>query len=263
MLRFLILLICVFLAGCNASPSEQSADNIEANAENAADTIDANAVNADADMNASADVNADNQAGNVVPPFTDPQPEQGLAAFAEPPPMQAGKWSRIEFFIAENEQKLAAEADGKATTPAETVYIAPKVKVTLKTDPDITIDGEPEQTQELGRDKRVTWQWNILPKSGGEHVLTARVQPLNPDGSIIQTYTREVTVQVKVGTYDRFASGTKRAGDVGDLLATLLHSWEKMLLALAAFLTAGFVVWRVLKNRGSGGSPPPESSGQQ
>ncbi len=35
------------LAACNKSPQEQTADNIEANAENTADTIEANADNVD------------------------------------------------------------------------------------------------------------------------------------------------------------------------------------------------------------------------
>jgi hypothetical protein len=47
------------LAACNKSPQEQTADNIEANAENTADTIEANADNASDMMQANADNTAD------------------------------------------------------------------------------------------------------------------------------------------------------------------------------------------------------------
>ena len=47
------------LAACNKNPTEQTADNIEANAENTADTIEANADNASDMMQANADNAAD------------------------------------------------------------------------------------------------------------------------------------------------------------------------------------------------------------
>ena len=47
------------LAACNKNPKEQTADNIEANAENTADTIEANADNAADTMQANADNAAD------------------------------------------------------------------------------------------------------------------------------------------------------------------------------------------------------------
>jgi regulator of protease activity HflC (stomatin/prohibitin superfamily) len=47
------------LAACNKSPQEQTADNIEANAENTADTIEANADNAADTMQANAENTAD------------------------------------------------------------------------------------------------------------------------------------------------------------------------------------------------------------
>ena len=47
------------LAACNKNPTEQTADNIEANAENTADTIEANADNASDMMEANADNAAD------------------------------------------------------------------------------------------------------------------------------------------------------------------------------------------------------------
>src|SRR3954464_10876161 len=47
------------LAACNKSPTEQTADNIEANAENTADTIEANADNAADTMQANAENAAD------------------------------------------------------------------------------------------------------------------------------------------------------------------------------------------------------------
>jgi hypothetical protein len=47
------------LAACNKSPQEQTADNIEANAENVADNIEASADNASANIQASADNSAD------------------------------------------------------------------------------------------------------------------------------------------------------------------------------------------------------------
>jgi hypothetical protein len=47
------------LAACNKSPQEQTADNIEANAENVADNIEANADNAADNLQANADNAAD------------------------------------------------------------------------------------------------------------------------------------------------------------------------------------------------------------
>jgi hypothetical protein len=47
------------LAACNKNPQEQTADNIEANAENTADTIEANADNAADTMQANAENTAD------------------------------------------------------------------------------------------------------------------------------------------------------------------------------------------------------------
>ena len=47
------------LAACNKSPNEQTADNIEANAENTADKIEANADNAADTMQANAENAAD------------------------------------------------------------------------------------------------------------------------------------------------------------------------------------------------------------
>jgi hypothetical protein len=47
------------LAACKQSPQEQTADNIEANAENTADTIEANAENASDTMQANAENAAD------------------------------------------------------------------------------------------------------------------------------------------------------------------------------------------------------------
>jgi hypothetical protein len=47
------------LAACNQSPKEQTADNIEANAENVADNIEANADNMSDNMQANASNTAD------------------------------------------------------------------------------------------------------------------------------------------------------------------------------------------------------------
>ena len=47
------------LAACNKSPSEQAADNYEANVDNAADTMEANVTNAADNMTASTDNAAD------------------------------------------------------------------------------------------------------------------------------------------------------------------------------------------------------------
>ena len=54
------------LAACNKSPQEQTADNIEANADNSADTMEANVDNAADKMTANADNAADAVEGRAT-----------------------------------------------------------------------------------------------------------------------------------------------------------------------------------------------------
>ena len=56
---FMIALGVAALGACNKNPQEQTADNIEANAENTADTIEANADTSAENMQANAENTAD------------------------------------------------------------------------------------------------------------------------------------------------------------------------------------------------------------
>ena len=182
--------------------------------------------------------------------------QAGQGVFAKPPPMTVGSWSRLEFLVAPDAAGIAAEAGGRETSAADAIFISPVMRVTLLPDPNFDVSPQTPAEQRIGLDKRASWHWNVKPKErGGTFTLVARVQVLD-DGEVVDDYTSRVDVRVTVGRRERIAEEIGFLTKLADQLAGLFGSWQKALAALAALITAGFVVWRTIKNRGASSGKP-------
>lgn len=173
--------------------------------------------------------------------------------------MRVGNWYNVEFLVAPSQSGLREEAQGKSTGASKQIFLTDKMRVTLLADKAVKAIAKTPALQSLGRDRSATWQWNISPRSGGDLELTAQVEILDPDGEVADTYTKYVTVHASVGGMESFMSGTKAASTAGNALTEMFKSWREALLALAALITAAFVVVRVVRNRGN--EPQGESAG--
>jgi len=206
-----------------------------------------------------SEANAGSPADNAAEANATAPVQKGVGAFVEPPPMIVGQWSKVEFLVAPkatgtgdvSEGTLEGEAQGKQLAAPGTVFIAPKMRVTLSSDPNVKITLQSQEVQATGMDKSATWQWNVLPQKAGKHELSAEVQPLDAQGNARDSYTRYVTVNAKATIGQRVKEGTETATGAGDMLTKFFTSWKGAVLALAALIGAVFVLMRVIRNRGS------------
>ena len=194
--------------------------------------------------------------------FTDPQPgspgegppdagvEQGVAAFVKPPPMEVDHWTVVEFAASPSEDKLHEETEGQLLTASTHVFVAPMMRVTLLDNPafEIKAKGNPEQA--TGLDKTATWLWDVRPKNADAKTLEAKVEVLRKraDGSFetIESYTRKVDVNVRVGGLKHTLAAIDDASAVGNKLTGLFTSWQKAVAALVALLTGiSVLAWKL------------------
>jgi hypothetical protein len=288
----LALLLCACSSNDNASNTMNVDENIATVDMNAAgvNSTDMNAVDMNAEHNAT-DVNA----AAIPPPSPPPPPpeptmadgtenaantsaqathsaetnttapvEKGVGAFVNPPRMKVKKWYVVEFLVAPKAKgpgemtagTIEGEAQGKATTAPQTVFLAPQMRVTLTSDPGVEITSKSKDVQAIGLDKAATWQWSVSPQIAGEHELSALVEPLDAQGNQIDSYTRYVKVRADA-TIDQQID---RATTLGAELTKFFTSWRGAVLALAALITTLFVLVRTIRSRGKDAPPAPPSN---
>lgn len=141
---------------------------------------------------------------------------------------------------------MEEQTEGATLTPTSKIFVSPRMRVTLLSDPDFQVTSRSDEIQPTGADLTQTWEWNVIPKTDGDHILTARVevQKQNPDGtySFYDSYTRDVEVHIKVGTWEGFRIALQNAASIGELFDTLFRSWQKTLQALGLLIGAIFGV---------------------
>lgn len=266
------LALVLFIGACE-SKTEYAAENVafENAVEENFDAADVAADNAldtagNAVENADAAVNIDDASANADapplanPPATDTGPadvEEGVGAFTKLPDMEVDNWYIVEFSVAPGEAALIKQTEDRELTSPQPIYVASFMRVTLQGDPGIEIRPSTTEPVRTGKDKAESWQWSVKPLTDGERTLYAKVEVLEqlPNGKLdtIDTYTRRVAVQVKVGTWKGFLIAIRNAASLGDALATLFASWEKTLLALGALITAAGGVWLAIQKWGKAG----------
>lgn len=277
MRRILIFWLCLAVVGCAKNNAKNYAAN-EAAVENAAE-VDVNA--STIEMNTAsnlADHGTENAGGNAAAPPPPPPPapeadgtanvanasanvaetqvEEGLGAFVKPPEvMRPNKWYKIDFIVAVNQGEMKTEADDENTTAPKKVYIAPTMRVTLQEDANFHMKMLTPEVQPLGQ--AATWSWNVMALREGTFVLEAKVTP--QVGAKSKTYTRKVSVQVKVGPWERVLTDIDKGKSLGDKLQAFFTSWKGALVAFLAFLgVLTTVLWRlgILKKKPQSGDPP-------
>ena len=180
--------------------------------------------------------------GAMVPSVSTDEPGEGLGAFADPGAMVIGNWYPLQFIAGPDEDALAGEAPGANLTEPQQVYISRTMRVTLLPNPNFEMQPTTPAVQDSGRDRTASWQWNLKPLQDGMHRLSARVEAgrERPDGSFDawDSRTRQVSIRVKIGTWEGFVRAIGRATTAGNLVATLFASWEKTVTALGALIIA-------------------------
>jgi hypothetical protein len=289
-MRWLAVSLALLLCACSSNDNANNTMNVD---ENVA-TVDMNA----ADMNAvdnATDVNAAAVPPTPPPPPPPPEPtmadgmeneantsatatnsaetnasapvKKGVGAFVDPPRMKVKKWYVIEFLVAPKARgpgemtagTIEGEAQGKATTAPQTVFLAPQMRVTLTSDPNVQITPKSKDVQAIGLDKAATWQWSVTPQVAGEHELSALVEPLDAQGNQIDSYTRYVKVRADATIDEQI----DRATTIGEKLTKFFTSWRGAVLALAALIAALFVLVRTIRNRGKDAPPPGPPSDEE
>jgi hypothetical protein len=166
--------------------------------------------------------------------------------------MNVGGWYAVEFVAGPTTGALLEESEDAQLTAPRSIFVSKNMRVTLLSDPNFKIRSKSKALQQTGADLAATWQWDVNPRASGTHTLIAQVDVLRPiaDGKfqIFNRYSRRVSVQVGVGTLRGALNGIRNAASVGDALTALFKSWSAMLLALGAFIVAGFGVWSRLRN---------------
>ena len=177
--------------------------------------------------------------------------EEGVAAFATPPPMEVGKYTVIKFVAGPSEAAIRAETEGVALTQSTAVYVAKAMRVTLLPNPSFQIKPASEAKQTTDMDKTATWLWNVKPLNDQSKALEAEIEifALNDDDSFgrrLERYTRKVEVEINVGKMQRFSEAVDDSTTIADKLSKLFGSWQKTVGALVALLGAvGLLAWRL------------------
>lgn len=190
--------------------------------------------------------------GAMVPSFTTDEPEEGLGAFVDPGAMVLGNWYPLQFIAGPDQDSLPGEAPGANLTNSQQVYISQTMRVTLLPNPNFEMQPTTPAVQDTGRDRTETWQWNLRPLHDGMHKLSVRVEAgKKRPGRGFDAWdsrTRQVSIRVKIGTWEGFVRAIGRATTAGNLLATLFASWEKTVTALVALIIALSALRLAIKN---------------
>jgi len=182
-------------------------------------------------------------AGPPEPPPANDELLQGRGAFVDPGDMNVGLWYPLQFVVGPTQEAMADEAGGQELAPSQGVYIGPMMRVTLLENRNFDVEPKTPAIVRPGADNSASWLWNVSPKRDGTQSLQAQVEVLQlVDGKYVpvESKTRQVSVKVRVGTWQGFMNALKNAASLGDVLTTLFNSWEKTLGALAALIGAIF-----------------------
>ena len=177
--------------------------------------------------------------------------EEGVAAFVEPPSMEVGKFSVIKFVAGPNEKAIGAQTQGVALTDPTAIYVAKAMQVTLLPNPSFEIKARSKAQQITGFDKTATWSWDVKPLNDDVNRLEAEIKifALNDDNSFgreLETYSREVEVEVRIGKMTRAIGAIDDASTIGEKLTKLFGTWQKTIAALVALLGAvGLLAWKL------------------
>jgi hypothetical protein len=194
-------------------------------------------------------------------PEADNRPFRGLGAFVKPPVWKVGNAYSLEFVVGQNEAGLQSVGERRAVTTPAGIWMAPTMRVTLDPNPNFEIapQNPDQEIQDLSPDRTAAWFWNVKPLKPGTFTLVARVQALKrgPDGELVKGADgklqgrffppQTVDVQVRVGARDKAIGAIGDATTFGEAIGAMFGSWQKMLAALAALITAAGTVWAALR----------------
>lgn len=234
--------LLLLVSACSGPPEDAAVENVSAidlgtapddNVEDAIAT--ANAVMPDMNVDANVSTNAGEGDPAGGPPAG---VEEGRGAFVDPGDMEIDNWATVEFVVGRDETALAEEAEGQELTAPKAIFIAPRMRVALQQTPNFEVRPQSPDVLALGADRRTSWQWSVKPLAKGSHTLVARVEVLDERDEVLDSYTRRVAVNVRVGTWRGFLNALREASTLGDVLGTLFRSWQKTLLALTALIGA-------------------------
>ena len=184
---------------------------------------------------------------------------KGRGGFINPGDMNVGLWYPLRFVVGPDEAAIKDEAGSQELATSAAVYVGDTMRVTLL--PNRNFDFEPTTParRRTGIDKSGSWSWNVSPKRDGTHSLEAKVEVLrlvNGRYSVVDEKTRNVSIKVKVGTWQGLMNALKNAASLGDVLATLFNSWRGAFAALSALALAVWGAYGAIR-RGK----KPESQG--
>ena len=204
---------------------------------------------------------ATDTSGEAAAPEVDNRPFRGLGAFVKPPVWKVGNSYSLEFVVGQNEAGLQSVSERRAVTTPAGIWMAPTMRVTLDPNPNFEIapQNPDQEIQELSPDRTAAWFWNVKPLKPGTFTLVARVQALKrgPDGELLKGADgklqgrffppQTVDVQVRVGARDKAIGAIGDATTFGEAIGAMFGSWQKMLAALAALITAAGTVWAAIR----------------
>jgi hypothetical protein len=213
---------------------------------------------------------ADDDAAAAVDPV-DNKPFRGLGSFVDPGDMEVENWHPLRFLAGPDQPSLEREAGGRALGPSNVIYMAPWMRVTLPADdPNFQIMLQSPSVRNIGLDRTASWQWKVKPINAGKKLslfATVEILERGPDGQpirrangdykVLDDYTRQVDIRVRVGTWAGFLNAVRNAVSLGDLLGTLFRSWEKTLAALTALIAAAAALWAAIQKLRKGDAARP------
>ena len=175
---------------------------------------------------------------------------KGRGGFINPGDMNVGLWYPLRFVVGPDETAIRDEAGGQELAPSAAVFVGDTMRVTLL--PNRNFEFEPTTPGRIrtGIDKSGSWSWNVSPKRDGTHSLEAKVEVLrmvNGRYSVVDEKTRNVSVKVKVGTWQGLMNALTNAASLGDVLATLFNSWRGTFAALSALALAIWGAWGAIR----------------
>jgi len=176
---------------------------------------------------------------------------KGRGAFIKPGDMNVGLWYPLQFVVGPDDAAIKDEAgSGQELLTPETVYVGEIMRVTLLPNPNFEFEPKIAIRKTTGSDKSASWSWNVSPKRDGTYSLQARVEVLrlvNGRYSVAEEKTRNVSVKVKVGTWQGLMNALQNAASLGDVLTTLFNSWRGTFMALSALAVAVWGAWRAIR----------------
>jgi hypothetical protein len=153
--------------------------------------------------------------------------------------MWLGTPGSIEYAVGADDAGISEALEGAEVERTSAIIIGSQMRVTLRPHWNFEIKSANGEVKPLGRDRRQSWSWQLLPKQAtGGHRLEAEVEVLDASGRAIEKFTRRVDVNVRVGTWQGLLNALGNARSLGDVLSALFKSWDSAVVSLTALIAA-------------------------